>query len=294
MGRRQVKEDIIEYLTKFNYQLISTEYYDIYSKIKVMCTNSHIYITTFKKFKYKKIRCRECFENRRRLGMAYIHDFIASRNLKCLSTTYINSKTHYIFNCCNGHQFKTSFHAIKYGKSGCPYCSKCAKYNIDEVNEYLNQFDYKLLSSKYINNRSYLDVECPKNHKYKVTFNAFKDRESRCPICYQNQTDSRGVRLILEYLETNNIDFKREYRFDDCRNIKQLPFDFAIFKDNNLFGLIEFQGKQHFIDNGVWQFERLVKNDNIKVQYCKQNDINFIAIRHDDNIVKDIHQFIQD
>src|SRR5699024_11548816 len=70
-----------------------------------------------------------------------------------------------------------------------------------------------------------------------------------------------------------------EYRFDDCRNILPLPFDFYIPKYNLC---IEYHGEQHYKDSGWFnsteEFNDLQKRDRIKKQYCIDNDIDFLEI----------------
>jgi len=62
-----------------------------------------------------------------------------------------------------------------------------------------------------------------------------------------------------------------------------LPFDFGIYDiAGSLLGLIEFQGKQHYIfDNyfgGDLAFKNRRKNDIIKRNFCKDNQIPFLEI----------------
>jgi hypothetical protein len=99
-----------------------------------------------------------------------------------------------------------------------------------------------------------------------------------CPQC----NNSNGERIIYEYLETNNIKFMLQYKFDDCKSKKSLPFDFAIFDNNNLKCLIEYQGQQHYEPikyfGGVKKFEETKKRDQIKLNYCLQNNIPFLCI----------------
>lgn len=55
---------------------------------------------------------------------------------------------------------------------------------------------------------------------------------------------SMGEMIVENYLRELNINFQREYRFEQCRDKKPLPFDFCIFdKQNNLKFLIEINGK---------------------------------------------------
>lgn len=60
---------------------------------------------------------------------------------------------------------------------------------------------------------------------------------------------SLGEQAIKEVLEKNNIKYIQEYTFSDLKNPNtnhSYRFDFAIFKDNSLSYLIEFDGRQHY------------------------------------------------
>ena len=103
-----------------------------------------------------------------------------------------------------------------------------------------------------------------------------------CPMC-QN---SKGEMKIKKYLMDNNIKYEPQKRFKDCRDKKPLPFDFYL-PDYNM--CIEFDGEQHFkpvrFYNMSWEhaekaFQRTVNHDNIKNEYCKNNNIKLIRISY--------------
>ena len=105
----------------------------------------------------------------------------------------------------------------------------------------------------------------------------------KCPKCKA----SKGELAIAELLKINNIPFESEKRFGTCKDKNTLPFDFFV---NNSY-LIEFDGIQHFqYTNYSWNtkenFELLKKHDNIKNQWCKENNIPLIRIpyTHLDNL----------
>lgn len=89
---------------------------------------------------------------------------------------------------------------------------------------------------------------------------------------------SHGENKIEELLKENELPFTREQRFDTCKNVRPLPFDFYV---NNQY-LIEFDGKQHFEATGERFNEEVVKDiqkrDSIKNQWCKENNIPLIRI----------------
>jgi len=118
-----------------------------------------------------------------------------------------------------------------------------------------------------------------------------KSRGFYCPTC----KSSYGVRKIIKYLTENNIDFVREYEFDECKNIKKLPFDFYL---PNLNACIEFDGDHHdrvlYHWGGEIQFNEVQKRDGIKNNFCKNNNIPLLRIKdkHKDNIEEILNNFI--
>lgn len=85
--------------------------------------------------------------------------------------------------------------------------------------------------------------------------------------------------FISNYLNELNVDYIPQYTFPDCKSNKNynLYFDFAIFKDNRLFCLIEYDGAQHFrpvdLFGGENAFIETKERDEIKNEYCKNNGI---------------------
>lgn len=114
-----------------------------------------------------------------------------------------------------------------------------------------------------------------------------------CPIC--EKVFSRGERKIIAILDSHNIDYHSQFRFNDCRNKNPLPFDFYIPHTNTC---IEFQGKQHYevaqfggmdYEIASKQLSELKQRDLIKFNYCKNNSINLIVIPYwDFNNIEEI------
>lgn len=94
-------------------------------------------------------------------------------------------------------------------------------------------------------------------------------------------TRSKGEFIIQEILDECNIKYINQYKFDDCRHERRLPFDFYL-PENNV--CIEYQGKQHFqiVDyfGGEQGFEERQRNDLIKKKYCENNNIPLIEINY--------------
>ena len=99
---------------------------------------------------------------------------------------------------------------------------------------------------------------------------------------------SYGEEKIKQILTEQEINFCQQYTFNDCRSNQgvKLRFDFAIFKNQNLYCLIEFQGDQHSKPvewfGGEEAFKLTQERDNIKRQYCQDNNIILIEIPYKD------------
>ena len=98
---------------------------------------------------------------------------------------------------------------------------------------------------------------------------------------------SRGETIIAQILRENNINFSTQYTFPDLKGINggSLRFDFAIFKNNQLYKLIEFDGRQHYFGpDATWSqsdsLETIQMRDKLKDEYCKKNNISLLRINY--------------
>lgn len=92
---------------------------------------------------------------------------------------------------------------------------------------------------------------------------------------------SQGELKIRELFNQYNIKFKSQVSFKDCHYKDMLRFDFGVYDDDNkLKYLIEYQGVQHY-QEVEWTRDTLKDRqlrDNIKVEYCKNNNIPLLII----------------
>jgi len=146
-----------------------------------------------------------------------------------------------------------------------------------------NKYDYSKVN--YIDNFTKVKIICSKHGEFEQLPSNHKSG-TRCPLC----TISKGEEKILEWLLENDIDFTPQQRFPDCRDKRPLPFDFYLPKFNTC---IEYNGRQHFDVIQQWGGDLGLldrqKKDKIKVDYCRNQKINLISIKHDeDDILKNI------
>lgn len=117
--------------------------------------------------------------------------------------------------------------------------------------------------------------------------------------CLKNH--SIGEAIINNYLIDMKYNFKRQITFNNCLSPKQskLKYDFGIYdENNNLLGLIEYDGIQHFRPveyfGGIDAFNYLQECDIIKNDYATKNHIPLLRIKYSDKsqIIKILDDWI--
>ena len=191
-------------------------------------------------------------------------------------------------NIC-GHEWKVRPTNFTKHQSRCPLCfrknmkdrvgrkAKTHEEFVKEVYDLVGD-EYTILS-RYTLSREKLKIKhnlC--GHEYEVRPLHFVIKENRCPLC----TVSKGEGIIKKWLEANEIKYKIQFRIEECRHKNSLAFDFAVMNDVDAIMLIEFDGIQHFkaIDyfggEEIFNYTKLL--DNIKNQYCQDNNIPLLRI----------------
>jgi len=93
---------------------------------------------------------------------------------------------------------------------------------------------------------------------------------------------SKYEEFVEAYLKLANIDYDCEHRFPDCKNHFMLPFDFYLPNHNGKNYCIEVQGQHHYEPIKGWRgeegFRDIQRNDSIKRDYCKNNNIILIEL----------------
>ena len=168
-------------------------------------------------------------------------------------------------------------------KISCNKCSGKDKWNINKIKDYLlcNNISLTLISTKYKNIDKLLTWKCKCGIEFKRSFHHIYSGYNMCKSCSMKNGSSLENKTE-EFLIENNIKYSKQYKFDDCKNKQSLPFDFAILnEENKVLKLIECDGQQHFdiVEHfGEKSFKSTQRNDIIKNNYCKENNIKLIRI----------------
>jgi hypothetical protein len=156
---------------------------------------------------------------------------------------------------------------------------------IKEANQ-VHNFKFSYDKTVYVRNQIKVIITCPVHGDFEQ--NPLSHVQGNgCPSC----NESRGEKEIAKFLDKYDINYSRQHKFVDCRNVFQLPFDFFI---PSMRTVIEFDGIQHHqpigFFGGIEAYEKLKINDKIKSDYCEDNYIDIIRIRYDQ--MDDIYQVL--
>lgn len=178
---------------------------------------------------------------------------------------------------------------------GCPEChsEKIRNYKLKTHEQYVEEI--KNANQNIVVIGKYMGANMPILHKCKICGNkwfAYPNNILKgigCPCC----NESKGEKEICFLLDKHKIEYVKQKRFYDCRDTRQLPFDFYLPYYNVA---IEYNGKQHYEPIEYFGGEKTFKiqqlHDKIKEEYCRKNNIGFLAIPYYKNIEEELNNFL--
>ena len=305
-GKRVSQKEIVAKCNDLNLEYVKYEFKEHDTVIYYICKKHPtigIQTITWSHLKNARFGCRICcgkYQN--------IQEFI-------LGNPQINTNVHILGEyvkydkplCCEcndcGHLWSTTPTSLRTG-SGCPECGKRKRGFSRRTSPqefarrvYENNPNIELVTE-------YSRLDDPITCKCKIDGTVFTVSTARnllyenvqCPFC----STSKSEQEIMKILNKHGYVYEFHYRFDDCRYINILEFDFALFDEqHNILCLIEYDGEQHFkpIDfagkGEVWALNQLhitQERDKVKTNYCYQNNIPLIRIPYWEK--KDVERFL--
>lgn len=216
---------------------------------------------------------------------------------------YYNTATPITIICPIHGPFKQRPNNHIHQHAGCPECHRDTKRDTLEtwvakaqaIHE--NKYDYSQVCYTGSNNK--VTVICPTHGAFK-TVPAMHLCGIGCPQC----TASAGEQLVAYALRKNHYTYIPEYKFEDCKDIRPLPFDFVIFQNDNIIGEIEYHGKQHYepvafgdmsAETALERFEYTQQHDKIKADFLKTQGIPQLIIPYTEHghAVALVEEFLQ-
>lgn len=200
------------------------------------------------------------------------------------------SETEYQFDCIEcDHKFDMSPHRAQ-DFTGCPYCTSVKICKDDDcgfcesksfashpAHIYWSKENKTTPRMVLIGTNISYKFDCPHCEK-QYTASPYNISKGKWCKCTKNKTETK----LFKFLETEYPDLNiiREKKFDWCKNIKCLPFDFFMKKYNLI---IELDGDQHFRQVRTWNpFEQTQKVDVKKMKLANQHNYSVIRIYQED------------
>jgi len=143
--RSKTYKDVKYYIESFDYKLLSDEYKNTRTKLKLQCPEGHIYKVTYSNFQQGN-RCPTCYYKITYKDVKY---YIESFDYKLLSDEYKNTITKLKLQCPKGHIFKMSYNHFKRGQR-CPTCWYTSKSS--KLERELQNFVSTIYNGKMISN----------------------------------------------------------------------------------------------------------------------------------------------
>lgn len=205
-------------------------------------------------------------------------------------TVYIDAKTKVCIICPRcGEFWQTPDSHLNKG-SGCPICK-----NAMTTEEFIkkasiihsNKYNYSKV--KYTRSWEEVCIVCPKHGEFWQSPNSHLNGKG-CPRCgYESilsKEISDGEQTVANILGKWKIDYITQVPIPSTVNTSGwLYADFYLPSYNTY---IEYNGIQHYLPiesmGGQIQFERQQSRDEELRQYCKDNNINLIEIRYDEDV----------
>lgn len=282
----------IEFCERNDYIPVSTidDFLTTKSKLMYICKQHGEKYIAVDDIKEDNVGCRECsyevIKRKNMLPISRVKEIVEANGNKLLNPDdYTGVKDNNLEVECGicKNVFTTSLESQIYSQGACLQCgiAKVSKsitlkpeyldelYNSNGKTVLLNPYDY---IGNNILNLQFVCSEC--GSIYITSKSNYDGGYTRCGTCSRRK--SSGELIIENYLTKNNIQFIPQHRYSDCKDKKELPFDFYLPDYNTI---IEFDGQLHYVPRyGEEKLKNTQYHDEIKNQYCKDNNIKLIRI----------------
>lgn len=295
MTKKLEYKDVKKYIEEnSNCILLSTEYINVRTKLKLKCSCGDVFENTFSDIKKKEIiQCKKCAKkivdkkNTKTYEEAYksIFDKIGDK-YEIIPFEYKGKQKTNVELICKkcGEKFIRNYHRINQLDIKCPNCeSRLTTWTLEKIQDLINEYsdEFEVVGCKTSRDIEIKHKEC--GHIFHRGIHNIQQNECvKCPNC--DSKESVGSKEITKWLEEKDIDFIKEYRFKDCKDVRPLPFDFYLPQYNCC---IEYDGEQHFKPvsflGGEEHYIMTFKHDRIKDEYCRNNNIKLLRINYKEN-----------
>lgn len=253
--------------------------------------------------------CNVCFRQKRSRGEVNtnhidsnkFHEIALTNNLVILDGPQIRYKDKITVQDEEGYRGLTSSAVVARGE-GFERFGYRNPYALDNLRlfAFKKKWDCVIYNQEYKGHDYKFKILCSCGNDFLVDADHFVAGKYQCNECRVKQ--SAIATKIELWLNLHQINYQKEKRFEDCVYTKTLPFDFYLEDYNSC---IEVDGIGHYRpvafggdkQEAIKNYELRQKADNIKTQYCEDNNIPllrlpFWEIEDDETYKKRLEQFL--
>ena len=302
-GKTDYNALIKDKCNRLGYILLTESIYRSSDKIEYICIkhkDKEVQITTPNRMLNQNQGCKYCgIESRgkkHRTSIEEIKALLNEKNFEYIDHDYMRrkngSKKIRIHCLCKNHREKgvqyLDYGNLKKNKVGCIYCKGLGRTKESLQKEFYNA-NKRITILEFVDYTN-ITVKCDKCGNVWNTTGVNINSGHGCPRCNMSNYEKR----VENSLVCNGIRYVTQYKFDDCRDILPLPFDFYLPELNTL---IEVDGQGHYMPvnfNGVsnekaqQSHQLTVFHDKLKTEYCNKKDIKLLRIPYFDLDNKDV------
>ena len=301
MSRKKTHDEYVEELAIKNPNIeVLEQYVDTKTSISHKCLIHSIIWQTTPTRALSGVGCNECkkdrfHQTRCRSHQQYVEEVKRANPNVDVIGHYVNARTKIEHYCTVHDVFWYAYPDNILRGMGCTVCGieKTRNSTAKSHDEYVTEVYETNPNVEVI--EAYSGANTPILHRCKIDGHVWYATPANilfgkgCPIC----KESKGEREIRQWLARNKILNESQKTFCDCKDVKMLPFDFYLPEYNVL---IEYDGEQHYrpieLFGGEDGFKLRKKHDDIKTQYCKDNDIHLLRIPYYASVNEELEKFL--
>lgn len=290
MGVRLTIEEMRSLARARNGKCLSKQYVNNTTHLRWKCSAGHIWSAAPLKIKQGQW-CKPCsiaaFAKKRKLNINEMHELAQAKNGRCLSKTYVDSKTRLAWQCSEGHVWRATPSNVKNNNSWCRECAGFKKLTIEYMHKIAKKRKGMCLSNEYFNSSTVLKWQCSEGHVFSKTAAAVLNRGEWCGECKKGNFLSEELcRTTFEQLF--NCSFPK-VKPKWLKNAEQNLMELDGFSEK-LKLAFEYQGKQHYQVGHFTKTKALLKkrfdDDKLKLKLCKENNIKLMIISYKQDLLR--------
>ena len=219
-----------------------------------------------------------------------MHHLAVSKGGKCLSSNYVNTNTHLLWECSCGTKWRATPANVKKGK-WCPLCGakaawdKRGRLSITDMHNLAKENFLVFLDSTCKGSRHKHVWKCKNGHQFESTPSSVKTGKG-CPYCHRYIREEQ-CRFLFETF--TGLSFPR-------RKVGGYELDGFCSSINLAF---EHQGEQHYRKTNwhktLSDFRNQISRDKSKARYCEENGITLVVVPFTESSNKDrLQSYIED